>query len=85
MWQSCGKVVAVEKADFFEFLVRRQPLTSNKSGGSSQETQASNAALAVAGVVVVFWRTRRLAELHYQNLARRIGLQVGARRAWPRG
>ncbi|KAF8317222.1 hypothetical protein DL93DRAFT_2077462 [Clavulina sp. PMI_390] len=66
-WQACGKIVKVERWDYFEFL-------------------ACNLVFAVAGVVVVFWRTRRLEELHYQNLAARIGgLLATPRRPQQRG
>lgn len=74
--------MATERADFLEFLASQTLNLSKRQYLQADCTQVSNTVLAAAGIVVVFWRTRRLAELHYENLARRIGLQVVARRGW---
>jgi hypothetical protein len=54
-WEACGRLPAVERADFFEFV-------------------GSNAMLAVLGLVLLFFRSRRAREVQAGRLAARIGV-----------
>lgn len=76
-WQSCGRIVSQERADYWEFMVRYiKPFPALRV--NNDLSQVANVAFAAVALLVLYKRSRSLLAQQERTLAARIGV----RRPW---
>lgn len=71
-WESCGKVISTQKADYWEFVVSPRVKVGERwliCGG-----QTTNTVFLIISLVVLVLRAQNLATIQYRQLAARIGI-----------
>jgi hypothetical protein len=76
-WQSCGRIVSQERADYWEFMVLHTVLFFAVLG-SDALSQFANVAFAAVALLVLYKRSQSLLAQQERTLAARIGV----RRPW---
>ena len=78
-WQSCGRIVSQERADYWEFMVRHiKPFPTVPLRGNNDLSQVANIAFAGVALLVLYKRSQSLLLQQERTLAARIGV----RRPW---
>ena len=76
-WQSCGRIVSQERADYWEFMVcHTEPFLVMR--GSNDLSQLANVAFTAVALLVLYKRSQSLLSQQERTLAARIGV----RRPW---
>lgn len=75
-WESCGKVVALERQSYWRFVVSIL-LFLDFPFFCSMCLQTSNSLILILSIVVLLIRANKLAAIQYRELAARIGIVRG--------
>lgn len=76
-WEACGKVLAIERAGYWEFVVRWEASLKSVSVASLTTivlSQILNTLLLTLSLVTLLARSNSLAANQYKQLAARIGI-----------
>jgi hypothetical protein len=81
-WEACGKVIAIERAGYWEFVVSASAILPKPHAATLKRMhvkQIVNTLLLVLSLVILLVRSNSLAASQYRQLAARIGIAGGSR------